>query len=247
MLNQAKEVYFDEILKVISNLSLPDLEDDDGNYIKENTFEITESPDAVEFITDVNNNAVVMANKKVSGMFRSQHFRYKVAPLIVAKGHAEVDMHTVDIEVGIKFMTKTMRDGRVVPHIDTVDVVCDIDRFDINVHLFGNLVTDIGSLFEVFFVGTVAGVIEDTVKLTINHAVPLIANTLIDDTKGYFPVPFVDHWVVDWQTPEAAVVSDINIGVGIKGLFFDNEIGEEEPLVAIPAMPLHSTDHIDKF
>ena len=111
---------------------------------------------------------MILKNKKVSGKFRSGKFRYKVAPLVVAKGHAEVDLHTIEIDVGIKFMNKELRNGHFVPHIDTVDVVCDINRFDINIHLFGNLVTDIGSLFEVFFVGTVADVIEDTIRLTIN-------------------------------------------------------------------------------
>lgn len=238
VLNQAKEVYFDTILKAINNLSLPDITDDDGNYLKENSFEITESQDQVTFTTDVAENAIILANKKISGEFKSGSFRYKVAPLVVAKGHARVDLNTIEVDVGIKFMVKELRNGKFVPRIDTVDVYCEINRFDINIHLFGNLVTDIGSLFEVFFVGTVAGMIEDTIKLTINQVVPLVANNVIDSTNGVFPisafVPFAENWWIDWQTPEAAVVTDTNIGVGIKGLFYDNEIGEEEPAVAIP-------------
>lgn len=42
-------------------------------------------------------------------------------------------------------------------------------------------------------------------------------------------------------------MTDSNIGVGIKGLFYDNEIGEQEPGVAIPDMPLHSDEHPEKF
>lgn len=165
----------------------------------------------------------------------------------MAKGHAEVDMNTVDIEVGIAFSTQTLRHGEILPKISTVDIKCDINRHDIKIHLFGNLISDIGSLFEVFFKGTVAEMIEDTVKLTLNRGVPLIANTIITDTKGLFPVPFVEHWWIDWQTPESAVVTSSNIGVGIKALFFDNEIGEEEPSDIIPQMPLHSTQHLEKF
>ncbi len=62
MLEQAKDVYFQEILKLINNLELPDLEDADGNYLKENTFEIIESTKYVEFTTDVAKNAVILAN-----------------------------------------------------------------------------------------------------------------------------------------------------------------------------------------
>lgn len=60
-------------------------------------------------------NAVILANKKVSAVARSGDFRYKVAPLIVAKGHAEVDMNTVDIEIGLAFSTKTLKSGHIVP------------------------------------------------------------------------------------------------------------------------------------
>lgn len=156
-------------------------------------------------------------------------------------------MNTVDIEVGMAFSTKTLRNGRVVPKVSTVDIKCDINRHDIKIHLFGNLLTDIGSLFEVFFKDTVAELIEDTVTLTLNRVVPLITNNLIDSTEGVIPVPFVQNWMLDWQTPESCVVTDTNIGVGSKCLFFDKLIGEEEPQVKIPDMPLHSTEHIEKF
>jgi hypothetical protein len=179
LINQAKEVYFEEILKLINNIELPDLEDGDGNYLKDNSFEITESKDHVEFFTDVDKNAVVFANKKVSAMARTGKMRYKVAPLIVAKVHAEVDMNTVDIEIVVAFYTKILSTGHIVHLIESTDIKCDIDRFDINIKLFGNLVTDIGSLFEVFFVGTVAGLIEDTVYATLNKGIPLITNTII--------------------------------------------------------------------
>lgn len=149
-------------------MQLPDLEDSEGNYLKDNTFVILESTENVEFDTDVANNAVVLRNKKITAVARSGRFRYKVAPLVVAKGHAEVDMNEIDIEVGLSFSTNTLNSGRVVPYVKAVDVVCSINRFDIDIKLFGNLLTDFASLFEVFFVGTVAGLIEDTLVITLN-------------------------------------------------------------------------------
>jgi len=55
----------------------------------------------VEFVPDVAKNAVVLKNKKVSGVAKSGKFHYHVAPLMNADGHAEVDMNTVDIEFGL--------------------------------------------------------------------------------------------------------------------------------------------------
>jgi len=131
--------------------------------LHENTFEIVEAVSKVEFTTDVPKNAVVLKNKKVSAVARSGKFRYKVMPLVVCDGHIEVDMNTVEIDVGVAFGVRTLNDGRMVPHIDTVDVKCNINRFDINIKMFGNIWTDLGSMFEVFFVGTVAGLIEETI------------------------------------------------------------------------------------
>lgn len=71
MLNQAKEVFFDEVVKIINNLPIPDLADDSGNYLKDNTFEIVEAQEYASFFTDVDKNAVILANKKISGKFRS--------------------------------------------------------------------------------------------------------------------------------------------------------------------------------
>lgn len=129
VLEQAKDVYFDKILELINNLSLPDLEDGKGNYLRENTFEIIGRSDRTEFVADVANNAVVLKNSKVSAKARSSKFRYKEG-LLIAKGDVEADMNTVNIEAGLSFSTKTLEDGRVVPYVTSVDVKCNINRFD---------------------------------------------------------------------------------------------------------------------
>lgn len=72
--------------------------------------------------------------------------------------------------------------------------------------MFGNIWTDLASMFEVFFVGTVAGMIEDTIKFTLSTGIPVVTNTIITATDGYLPIgyPIVKNWVLDWETPEAA-------------------------------------------
>ena len=102
----------------------------------------------------------MLKNKKVSAVAKCGDFRYKVAPLIVAKGNAEVDMNTVDIEFGLSMSTRVLTSGHVVPYVTAVDVKCNINRFDINIKLWGNYITEIASIAEVFFVGTVAGLLE---------------------------------------------------------------------------------------
>ena len=64
---------------------------------------------------------------------------------------------------------------------------------------------------------------------------------------GYFPVPLVQNWVVDWETPEAAQVTDNSFSIGVKGLMFDREFGEEEPQVAIPDMPAYNATRTEKY
>ena len=38
---------------------------------------------------------------------------------------------------------------------------------------------------------------------------------------GYFPIPLVPHWIVDWETPQSAIVTDNYFAIGVKGLMFD--------------------------
>ena len=182
---------------MINGLELPDLEDSHGNYLNDNSIEVREGTKYVEFVPDVANNAVVFKNKKVSAVAKSGKFHYHVAPLINANGHAEVDMNTVDIEAGLKFSTRYLDNGNIVPYVESVDVKCNINRFDINIKLWGNLITDLASLAEVFFVGTVAGLLEDSIKTALNVAIPNLFNTAIGYSGGYFPMP-IENWVVDW-------------------------------------------------
>lgn len=106
--------------------------------------------------TEVEKNAFVFDNKQVTAVFKTKHFKYHVAPLLNAKGHAEVDMLRIEIRVGESFSVTTMDDGTMIPHFESVDVKTTIDRNHIKIHMSGNLLTDIGSLFEIFFKGTVA-------------------------------------------------------------------------------------------
>lgn len=118
-----------------------------------------------------------------------------------------------------------------------MDLKVDIDRRDIKIHLFGNLLTDIGSLFEVFFKGTVVDLINKTVNFTLETGIPKATNAVLNLTDGYFPVPLIPNLVVDWETPAAAIVSQTAFEIGVKGLMFDKRVGEQDPAVAIPEMP----------
>lgn len=61
-------------------------------------------------------------------------------------------------------------------------------------------------------------------------------------------MPFFDgNLVVDWQTPLPAIVTNTYVGMGVKGLYFDRRIGEEEPIVTIPDLPDHLSSHTEKF
>jgi len=103
-------------------------------------------------------------------------------------------------------------------------------------------------MFEVFFAGTVAGLIEDTIVVTLETGIPFVANTAMTKLDGYFPVPFIPNWVIDWETDEAAQVSDISFAIGTKALMFDKRITpHEEGTVEPPVMPYHSDTHIEKL
>jgi hypothetical protein len=191
----------------------------------------------------VSNNAIVLRNKKISAVARSGSFRYKLAPLTVAKGTAEVDINTIEVDIGISFSTTTLPSGHVVPHFRSVDVKCNINRFDINIKLTGDFIVEFASIFEVIFVGTVAGLLEDSINVALNTTVPGLMNALVDKSNGVIPLPM--NWALDYQTPDPVVISTTKFAMGMKALFFDRIIGEEEPTTTIPYMPYWDLIHPD--
>ena len=42
------------------------------------------------------------------------------------------------------------------------------------------------------------------------------------------PLPLTDLWILDWETVEAAVVTETAFEIGAKGIMFDSQIGEAE-------------------
>ena len=105
-------------------------------------------------------------------------------------------MNTVDIEAGLSFSTRILPNGNIVPYVTAVDVKCNINRFDINIKLWGNLITDLAAAAEVFFVGTVAGLIETEIINTLSTTVPNVFNSAIGHSGGYMPMSH--GLVVDW-------------------------------------------------
>ena len=78
VLEQAKDVYFDNLVNIINNLTIPDVgPDEHGNYFLDNSFVLDERTDNVLIYTDVPNNAIVMHCAKMSGVFYNGAFRYK--------------------------------------------------------------------------------------------------------------------------------------------------------------------------
>lgn len=85
-------------------------------------------------------------------------------------------MDTVNIGVGLQFTTQTLPDGRVVPAINSVDVLVDIDRNDIDIKIWGNIWADFAAAFEIFFKSTVVQLIQDSVRSALTTGIPYYAN-----------------------------------------------------------------------
>jgi len=236
VLEQAKDVYFDNIVTVINSLSIPDVEDSSGNYAKGNSFVMDERSDNVIIYTDVPNNAIVMRCEKLSGVFYNNEFRYKEWPF-TAKGHSDVIINEILVQFGLSFGTTNTADGRRLPYITAVDINTAINRFDINIQIYGNIWADLASAFEVFFVGTVSDLIESAIVFGLQTGIPAVTNYEINSSNGYLPMPVLAEWSLDWETENKVEVTNTYFGVGVKGLIFDKEIGEEDLAIEIPIMP----------
>ena len=88
-------------------------------------------------------------------------------------------MNTVKIGLGLSFTTQTLPTGKVVPAVNSVDVIVDINRNDINIHIHGNIWSDFASMFEIFFKSTVVQGIQDAVATVLTTTVPDSLNSFI--------------------------------------------------------------------
>ena len=85
--------------------------------------------------------------------------------------------------------------------------------------------------------------IETSNQKAINIALPTAVNTAIANSNG--SLNFNDNfWQLNVITPTAATVSLDSLQLGIKGLFFDERIGDYDN-VRFPMMPFKNNTHLD--
>ena len=142
---------------------------------------------------------MVLTCKDLTATFLTKDFSLKET-IFIATGLAEVDLNKIEIQLGVKFLTQTLADGRIVPAVDAVDVIVDIDRHDLKFHIHGNIWTDFASAFEVFFKGTVVDLIRDEIRDTLTKTLPDFANDFVAKTDGDWEVKGagVENWILDW-------------------------------------------------
>jgi len=205
--------------------------------LRQNSFSYSERNDNVIFSTDLANNAIVLTCKKISAEFYSADFYYKEAPLIVAKGDIAVDLNTIKIQIGLGFTTTILPDGREVPFVTAQDVIVDIDRFDLRIHIHGSFFADLADLITPFIKGPVVDLINASLYSALTNGYPTVSNKFIARTDGYLHTPLIPDWWLDWETPSSAIITADAFEIGIKGLMFDIVYGENPPDVTIPTMP----------
>lgn len=116
-------------------------------------------------------------------------------------------MNKVNLGVGISFTTQTTSDGRIVPAIESFNVLVDIDRDDINIQIWGNIWSDFAAMFEIFFKSEVVQAIQDSINFILTDGIPLAANTYFKHNDGFIQIPYMPTWEVDWMTPSKAIVA----------------------------------------
>ena len=95
-----------------------------------------------------------------------------------------VELNTVGVGLGLSFTTQTLPDGNIVPAINSVDVNVDIDRNDLDIHIWGNIWSDFASMFEVFFKGAVVDGINSAINDVLTNEIPTYANSYLASTDG---------------------------------------------------------------
>jgi len=102
----------------------------------------------------------------LSGGYHCGSFRAKEW-LFIAKGHIDVELNTIDLSVGLKFDTQVLPDGTVMPQFEPRDVNLDINRFDIKIHISGNIWADFAGAFAAIFQGLICDLLENVAETAL--------------------------------------------------------------------------------
>lgn len=144
----------------MDNVKIPDVQlKGNKGYLIENSFVMSKENKVVNFYNDVKNNAIVFEADNLSAKFHCGHFKLKEG-FVQAKGHADVELQRLKLQVGIRFNTQKTLDMRTLPAIDTVDVQFLISEQDLQVHLHGNVWSEFASSFIAFFKGPMITLIQ---------------------------------------------------------------------------------------
>jgi len=152
-------------------------------YLRENSISITQDSQNVVFDYDHYNNAVTLLCSDLSIGFSTDDFRAQWS-IFIATGRLSVTMNTVNIGVGLAFTTQTLPSGNIVPAINAVDVIVDIDKNDIKIDIHGNVWSDFADMFTVFFKNTVVDLIVDGIAGVLTETIPDSLNALFASSNG---------------------------------------------------------------
>jgi len=248
VLEQAKEVYANLILDKLSYVTLPDYYDPNckKNYAKDNYFSMYRStkaktPTTISMDWLPQNNGIYLLMQNLNGIAYTGDYSYKIAVGMVAEGHADVLMNTINLGIGITFTTQVLPDGRTVPAIDSFNVLVDINRDDINIQIWGNLWSDLAAMCEIFFKSTVVQALQDTTYLILADGIPLAVNYGFAYTDAESNLYMHPTWILDWMTPASAIVAADSLQVGLEGDFWDSVFGEQYPADTMTVLPYEIT------
>jgi len=176
---------------------------------------------------------MVLTCSDLTATFLTKDFNLKET-ILIATGSAEVDLKKIKLQLGVSFKTQTLADGRIVPAIDTVDVIVDIDRSDLDFHIHGNVWTWVASLFEPLFKGAVLDEITSQLNTAMKTTAPKLANAFIASTEANSMI-IPDLWF-DWMTEQPFLVTDTSLEFGARAILYDDIFGETVP-ATWPEMP----------
>jgi hypothetical protein len=154
IIEQAKEAYFDYVLKKLDGMAIPNINFNHG-HMNKNVFNIVERANAVNFTLDKTNNAIVLSVSDLTATFATKDISYKhgwYCPRI--RGSADVSMKNVGLSVGIKLATQVYQ-GKTIPAFQVVDVNFHLSKSDLGIHLHGGLIMKIANTLKGLFKGII--------------------------------------------------------------------------------------------
>ena len=160
------------------------MKSDTAMYAKDNDFTVTQPVSKFDFVNDVADNCFKISLDDLTGKFTTGNFHAHKG-IFGAHGTAHMTLDTVKLTFGLRPVTQTLEDGRVVPAFESCGYdFSSFSKDDLHFSVSGSFWDGFIDAFKGLYIGKIVDAISGLMQKELTQTLPADLNKLIAATDG---------------------------------------------------------------